>query len=248
MNEKINALIRLDALDRGLAVLKQGLGQLNPAREALRQKKAARAAQADGAKKSLTDAQVQKKSLELEIDAKDQLVRKNGNELGAVKSNDAYKALLSQIDAAKKEKAALEDQVLVLMETIETFQKTAKEDDVAVKRDLAAIDAEVALLDAQESEYIAKVAAQQADRDAFAASVPADAKARYDAIRRGREDFQVLTLATNMTCGGCRTHLPPTVINEVMKGKDLVSCDTCSRILYIAPKPVSPEPTAPAVQ
>jgi predicted nucleic acid-binding Zn-ribbon protein len=247
LNDKITALIRLQEIDQAWETLRQALAGLGPARDALRARKTARAAQAEGAKKSLTDAQVQKKNLELDIDAKDLLLRKNGGELSAVKSNDAYKALLAQMDQAKKEKIALEDQVLLLMETIERLQKTSKEDEAAAKKDQADLDAQIAALDAQEAELKTGAAVKESERNAFAAEVPADARGRYEAIRRGRDGFQGLALVSNMTCGGCRTVLPPTVVNEIMKGKDLVSCETCSRILYIAPKPVSPEPAAPAV-
>jgi hypothetical protein len=50
------------------------------------------------------DAQLNRKNSELEIDAKDQAVRKHSGELNSVKSNDAYKALVLEIEAAKKEK------------------------------------------------------------------------------------------------------------------------------------------------
>lgn len=50
------------------------------------------------------DAQLNRKNSKMEIDAKDQAVRKHSGELNNVKSNDAYKALVSEIEAAKKEK------------------------------------------------------------------------------------------------------------------------------------------------
>jgi predicted nucleic acid-binding Zn-ribbon protein len=72
-----------------------------------------------------------------------------------------------------------------------------------------------------------------------------DVRTPYERVMRGgaRKKPVVVAIAGNV-CGGCKTALPPSVINEVMKGKELISCDTCSSILHIPPK--AAEPAAPA--
>jgi predicted nucleic acid-binding Zn-ribbon protein len=240
VNEKIPQLIRLQEMDKNIDAARRSLARLTPERDALKADILALQTRQSDAKKSLTDAQVQKKNLEIEIDTKDQLVRKHSGQLNGVKSNDAYKALLSEIDAAKKEKSTLEDQVLVLMESIDALQKEQKAADAEVQQHRAEIEKKIAAVDARETEARAQIAQQQAERDAFAAAIPADARARYEAIQRGRPEFMVIVPVNGMTCGGCRTLLTPDAVNQAMKGKELVSCESCSRLLYIVPqeKPV----------
>ena len=237
MNEKIASLIRLQEMDKELDALRASVDRLSPERESLKAQIAASAARFDAGKKSLTDAQVQKKNLEIEIDTQDQQVRKHSGQLNSVKSNDAYKALLLEIEAAKKQKSDLEDQVLVLMETIEKLQKQSKEDDVAAQRERADIEKKIAALDAEEAQGRAAVAAKTAERDAFAAAAPADARSRYESVQRGRPGFVVVVPVSGMTCGGCRTLLTADTVNQAMKGKEIVACDSCSRLLFIVPKP-----------
>ncbi len=53
-----------------------------------------------------------KKEKEMELAAREEKIKNNNLELNSVKSNDAYKALLTEIDNAKIEKTAFEDEIL----------------------------------------------------------------------------------------------------------------------------------------
>lgn len=198
------------------------------------------------AKTSLVEAQVQRKNFELDVDAQDQAVRKASGELGNVKSNEAYKALLSQIDDAKKKKTVLEDQILIWMETIESLQRDLKVQEKALQEDKAQLESRRAALVQEADRLKSEESRRQADRGAFVATLPTALVARYDRIRRGRPHFQVMALIKKNNCGGCRTTLPHSVVNDVMKGKELHACETCSRIFYILPE--EPKPLEEASQ
>lgn len=240
MNDAIIGLIRLQEMDKELETFRQGVSKTGPRRAAIAARRAELMAAQDQSKKSLIDTQLNRKNLELEIETKDQAVRKHSGELNSVKSNDAYKALIQEIEVAKKEKVVLEDQVLVLMEKIDALQKEAKSSDLETQRLLAELDGQDRSLDAEEAELKAKVEAKKVERDAFAGGLSVDARARYEAIQRGRPGFVAVVPINAMVCGGCRTGLPPNIVNQVMKGKEIITCDSCSRILYLVPKPVEP--------
>src|SRR5690242_7519889 len=102
MNQIIASLSKLQDLDQALDDLSQARDGVAPQRERLKAEFQSVQSQFDGAKKSLTQIQVEKKNLELDIESKEQAVRKHSSELNAVKSNEAYKGLLTQIEEAKK--------------------------------------------------------------------------------------------------------------------------------------------------
>lgn len=233
----------MQEMDKELETLRQGVSKTGPRRAAIAARRAGSLAAQEQSKKSLLDAQLNRKNLELEIDAKDLAVRKHSGELNSVKSNDAYKALIQEIEAAKKEKVLLEDHVLVLMEKIETLQKEAKASDVEAQKTRVELDTLDRALDAEEADLKAKAEAKKAERDGFAAGLASDARARYEAIQRGRMGFVAVVPVNAMVCGGCRTGLTPNLVNQVMKGKEIVTCESCSRILYIVPKPADPAPS-----
>jgi predicted nucleic acid-binding Zn-ribbon protein len=245
MNETISSLLKLQEMDLALEDLRKAKSALGPRRDKIKEDLRKLLAAFEDGKKSLTDAQVQKRTLEADVEAKEQSIRKHTGELNSVKSNDAYKALLSEIDAAKKEKAAVEDGILEVMESLDRLMKESKEREKTLAADKASFDAQLSAVDDEERRLDGEIAGKSAEREAFAAALPEDARKPYDAVRRGRSGFAVLAEARDMTCLGCRTRLPPDVVNSAMKGKGIILCESCSRILYVRPAPpaAAPAPT-----
>jgi hypothetical protein len=46
-----------------------------------------------------------------------------------------------------------------------------------------------------------------------------------------RDGLALVPLVSD-ACGGCHRRLPPQVINQVYLKADLVTCESCNRILY----------------
>ncbi len=196
------------------------------------------------AKDKLTAAQLKKKELEGEAEAKQKLVQKHQSELNSLKSNDAYKAMLSEIEGAKAAVVQIEDQILVAMETIDTADKTFKENEKKLKSDEAALKAEVSALEGQKAAAGAAAAQRKEARDAFAKAIPAAILARYDTIRAKRDGIAIVAMINN-SCAGCHMTLPPHTVNDVKTAKAVVICESCNRILY-NPAPVDAPSVAPA--
>ncbi len=240
MNEKITLLLKLQDIDKALDSLEQDKESISPRREGLRADIQTLIDQFEETKKGLTDAQVAKKNLELDIDAREQSVQKNNSELNNVKTNEAYKALLTQIDEAKKSKAKLEDEVLELMEKAEQFQKDLKEREKILQQNKGELEKKIAGLDSEEALLESKSVEKKKEREAYVQSLPDGIFQRYEEIRRGRSGFVAVVPVNEMICGGCRTSIPPGTVNEAMKGKDIVSCESCSRLLYVPPSESQP--------
>ena len=147
------------------------------------------------------------------------LLYTSSDELNSVKSNEAYKALVLEIEAAKKEKILLEDQVLVLMEKIEVLQKESKIAEAESQKRRGDLEAQDRALDAEEAELKSKAEAKKAERESFAGGLSADVLSRYESIQRGRPGFVAVVPINAMVCGGCRTGLTPNL--DVYKRQEL---------------------------
>lgn len=189
---------------------------------------------AKDSKAHLISLQSQKKQLDLDIDAKEKLVAKHQAELSAVKSNDAYKALLNEIAAAKDEIHAAEDRDLAVMEQIEAAEKTAKESEKGFKEEETALQAQLAAIELKRGELRAKISAVASERKAAADAVPAEALSRYEAIREKRGSLVVVPVEHNC-CTGCHMTLSPGKTQEMQKTKGFIMCDSCTRILFMRP-------------
>lgn len=182
-------------------------------------------------KKSLTKLQLAKKEKELELESKEAAIRKHSAELNAVKSNDAYKALLSEIDGAKKGKSALENEILDIMEGIEKEALVIKENEKLLKAKEGESASRIAALQEELKKIEAEIAHLEAERKVFGETIPRELISRYEDIRESRGGCAIVPI-DGENCGGCQMVLRPQVINDVCKNSDIVVCDSCSRILF----------------
>lgn len=185
----------------------------------------------EAAKKHLTQFQLDKKNRELELESKEQQIKKHNTELNSIKSNDAYRALLSEIEGCKKVKSGLENDILELMDMMEKEAVAIKENDKAVKEKENGFKAEIKTLESELSSVKADIQKFESERAGFAKNIPDDILSRYEYIRESRDGIAVVPMDGN-NCGGCHIVLRPALINEVRKGQDVVVCDSCSRIIY----------------
>ena len=241
MNEQLAALVKLQEFDLGLEALRKKGESLLGEREALNKEIADLKAGLEAGKAALTQLQLKKKQMELDIDGKDQQVKKFQGELNNVKTNDAYKTLLKEIEQAKTEKGALEDDLLVVLQGIEDAQKDTKVKEQTHKNEEQAVQGRIAAAEKALVELAAQAEEKKKLRDEFAAGVPSAARERYEAIRKGKGALAVAPVNGD-SCGGCRQKLPLHVINDVNKNQSLVFCNSCSRILFSQQPSPSPSP------
>ena len=182
-------------------------------------------------KKNLVKLQMAKKEKELELDSKEQLIRKHSSELNAIKSNDTYKALLAEIDNDKKGKNALENQILDIMEGIEKEGVVIKENEKLLKVKESESAAKITVLQEELKRIEEELTALETQRNEYASQLPAELLSKYDYIRESRQGLAVVPVEGE-NCGGCHMTLRPAIINDVCKHKDLIMCDSCSRILF----------------
>jgi len=185
-----------------------------------------------------TQVALARKAKEAEVADRDAAIAKHQKELNAVKSNDAFKALVHEIDLAKAQKDKLEDEILQLMEEADTVLKAQKEEGVAAKKLEAESAVKTSAIEKQRAEIEAKSSAAAAERDQVAAKLAPAALSKYESIRSRRKGVAVVP-ALKDSCGGCHMQLPAYVQVEVRKGGALTACPNCTRILYV-PAPPAP--------
>jgi predicted nucleic acid-binding Zn-ribbon protein len=234
MENELNLLIQLQEHDAALDALQEKIASANVQIAAKTKEADALKASLKSAKDALTAAQMKKKQLEGEAESKEQLVKKHQGELNSLKSNDAYKAMLGEIEQAKQAVNKIEEDILAAMESVDAAEKDLKAKEQKVKAEEGAMKSAIAAMQAEADKIVADEKAKRALRDEFAITVPATLVARYNAIRK-RGGLAIVALVNN-TCSGCRMKLTANKVNEVVKAKAMIVCDSCSRILYV-PKP-----------
>jgi predicted nucleic acid-binding Zn-ribbon protein len=146
-----------------------------------------------------------------------------------VKSNEAYTALLSEMEQAKEAISEAETHVLEAMDGIEAARTTLAAAEERVARSLREIEAEEQACDAQESELAERVRNLEAERTGLLGGLERELAARYDKVAGRR--IPAVVVVVRETCEGCRVGIPPQSFIEILKGKSLVACGTCQRLL-----------------
>lgn len=190
--------------------------------------------------KSMTYS-MKKKDLEAQVEDKEKLIKKHQGELNSLKSNDAYKAMLGEIQAAKDAQAKIEDDILNLMEAIDTADKDYKSTEQKLKSDENVIKTQIQDLEKQKADLESENTKKKEERTTFSASISAGSLTQYESIRVRRGGVAIVPLIAN-SCGGCRMNMTQNQLIQIKKAKEVVYCNNCTRIIYVPAPDVSVTP------
>lgn len=231
MLEAIEKLLILQDRDKAILRVRAELANIGPERTYLQAKIASVQAGAESSRLQVRQIESDRKKIELEVQAKKQLIEKYSLQQFQTKKNEEYRALAHEIETCKQAIAKLEDAELELMEKAEIAQREAS---VRVKEseDLRrVVEKQIADLDGREANLKNEAAALESNRNQLAAVVESAALSRYERLLKSKGEKAIVGIDHGV-CGGCHMKLPTQVIVSCKGEGDLVGCPNCGRILY----------------
>jgi predicted nucleic acid-binding Zn-ribbon protein len=233
------ALIALQKLDTAADAVRKRLAELPGQLQALDADLAAAAAALDGVKGRMQENQHARRALEKDVAAVDTRLARFDDHKAAVKTNQEYTALLHEIAGAKQEKDAIEEKILVLMETADLLAGELKADERALAEKKKHGDVAKAALTGERAQLDAELARLAHERAGEARGVDAPALARYELLLKQRRGLAVARMIGEM-CGACQMRLRPHFAQIIRRNDEIVPCESCHRILYyVEPAPGS---------
>lgn len=175
-------------------------------------------------------AERQRRSLERELEGSQAQLVKTQTKLRGVKTNKEYSAVLAEIDTGKQHIAALEDQILELMEVAESQRQKRQQQEHHVQRSEQELARQAERVRQAQAVLGEKVAAEEVERQHLVADVESDLYARYEQLS-GMRDRQAVVLVQEGACGGCHLTVQPQLISELRRQDALITCPHCQRIL-----------------
>jgi predicted nucleic acid-binding Zn-ribbon protein len=185
------------------------------------------------AKEQLAQLVGSRKKIEFEVGDWRERVKKFKSQTSAVKTNEAYKALLHEIANAENEVAKLEDSQLEQMMAVEESEKKVKMAEASLAESGQTVVAERKRIENAAREVNRKMHAEMAVREKIAAQIPEEIADRYSRLAK-RHHGIALAEAVAEQCRGCGMRLLPHLFQELVRAEDreLHFCDNCGRILY----------------
>src|SRR5580692_8175835 len=133
MHPHLKPLIELQAVDLRLIGIRERLALFPKRLAEVEARVTAARQQVAAAKESLLTGQKERKTYEMDVDQWKERAKKYRGQSSEVKSNEAYKALLHEIQNAEDEVGKAEDRLLDRMVAGEEYERQVKAAEIAVK-------------------------------------------------------------------------------------------------------------------
>jgi predicted nucleic acid-binding Zn-ribbon protein len=218
--------LRRNELSERLAGFPKRLAEVEARVEAARKKLAA-------SREALTTSLKDRKKYELDVEQWKEKARKYKDQIYEVKTNEAYKALQHEIQAAEAEIAGAEDRLLERMVAGEDYERQVKAAEQALKEIETATQAERGRIQAEQATAQKELEQATAERENTVAAIPPDLVEHYQRIAR-KHDGVALAEVRDETCTLCRVRVRPHVFQELRRenSEEIFHCESCTRILY----------------
>ena len=235
MHPDLEILVDLHHADVELRRFEQELLSLPQRKEAIEAQILADRAALDAARAELDGRSKERRRLELDVQDFEARRSKYKGQLGEVKTNKEYTALLHEIENVEREIRTREDHILDAMESIEVGQAAVKTEEAAFKQVEAARRDEIRALETAMQECQGKREEVAAGREKRAALLNPDVLAEYARILKRRGT--ALAEAKDGACTTCHVKLRAQVFVDVKRNDGIIHCSSCSRIMFFNPPP-----------
>jgi len=231
VRETLLQLVELQRLDDELHRISEALEALPAQREASQQRLEAGRQRLAEVEEQFEGRQLGLRQAETALQDAEALRKRLEAQQSQVKTNEAYTALLHEIEAANEAISEAETRILESMDATQeggASLETARSELAQLERGTAA---ELEELEERGKTLIGEQGETQAARADLAGQISEPALKKYTRVLERKRP--AIALVENEVCMGCRVGISPQLYVDVIEGKDLIACRTCKRILIL---------------
>ncbi len=233
MLDDVQNLLQLQKADQEVARLNAEVAALPKRVAAIEQKLAGTKARVEAAREAIAADDAARRKYDQQIQDARAKISKYRDQSLAVKNNEQYKALMSEIEHAEKEIAGCEEKTLEMMVGTEPKNEALKAVEAELAAETAAVAKEKQAAEATSAKDATLLASEQAKRSKLRAKVSEEWLTRYERVMKFRGSG--LAAIRDGQCTACRVRLRPQVFAEVKTHQHMMACDSCQRIIYYDP-------------
>jgi uncharacterized protein len=179
--------------------------------------------------------QVAHKGKEGDLSAKEAAIKKSQTQLLQLKTNKEYTAMQQEIAGFKADQSLIEDEILALLDQMDAAKTALVREQGALAEKKSVMESTKQELTQEGQQLERELADLQTQRAEKSGQVPAHVLSRYERILSNREGVALVPVA-HESCGGCSMSVPPQVVHQLRVGEELITCESCARILYWDPE------------
>jgi len=172
-----------------------------------------------------------KKEKEGLLDEINEKIKKLRGRTSEIKTNKEYQAHLKEIESVETQQRGVEEEVLFLMEAVDTAQRELKGDEGKVKIEEARIEAFKKKLEEEVGETERELDALKLQREQLVKGIEGELYHLYVQLLETKKGLAVVETRGEV-CQGCYMNIPPQLFVEIKKNEKIIQCPQCNRILY----------------
>jgi len=181
-------------------------------------------------KNRLAANQKERRDLDAEIQMIQSKISKHRDQLYEVKTNEAYKTMLHEIEGEEAKIRGIEDQVLEKMVEAEQLDRFVHEAGARLEGEKQRVAGEKKQLETERASDEALRREAEERRKILAAALNETTLRLYEKTRKSRGTAVVQVV--DASCGGCHVKLRPQFYNEVRSSEAVLTCESCGCILF----------------
>ena len=227
-------LVELQKADLELARLNTQLEAIPKTIARIEAQLAASRKRVEDARAAIKAGESAKRGFEQEVGSLNEKIAKFRSQSSSVKTNEQYKALLSEIAHAEGEIAGYEEKILGVMVNADSLQSQLAAAEAALKSESVEVERQKTEATREADTQRAAAAQAQARSRELRKQMDDSLLATYDRVLKSR-GFAVAEVLEHR-CTACQVLLRPQVLSNIRAGQEVVHCDSCGRILYYVPE------------
>jgi len=230
----LKLVIRLQEIDNRLADLNREISALPVHISEIEKKLIAHERKLEADRAALAANQKERKKCDADIQTQDQKISKLKDQTLQAKTNDQYRAFQNEIEFCQAEVRKSEDRILELMSESEPLDRNVRAAEAALKAEKAEVEAEKQVARERTAEDQKAKADLMKERGEIVAGITPPVYQRYTRIAKMRRGIGVAE-AVDGRCSVCNMALRLQFSQDLKKGEQVLSCESCGRILYYNP-------------
>lgn len=231
MNAELSQLIKIQEVDLEIKRLQEEVTSHPVRQKELEDKFAASVKEYLDLKQELDDARTARRNLEANLEIEQQKHQKFKNDLMKATNEREYTTAIREVDITAKAISSHETEILKLMEKIEKLEARVAEQTPEMEARRSGVDHQLAAWNEELNRNREKLETLLFERPPLIEALSPAGRATYDRLSKMRSGTP-LAEARDYSCMACRMKIRPQVFSDIRRGEQIITCESCGRILY----------------
>jgi predicted nucleic acid-binding Zn-ribbon protein len=241
VRQQIQVLVKLQGVELEIRKIKHALSQVERLTAELDAQLHEFASTVENSQGRIQELMKTSRALDSELQMNQGRIAKSHEKLRSVKTNKEYQSGLKEIEDLGTIVSKTEDDILAVMEQIESAQLELKSHTARLEAQSGRIrsEKESVLQEALESQ--GALQRMEAEAARLCGQAAPDVLALYRRVQAKKADGIAIVPVCAAVCRGCNVNIPPQMYNELQRVDRLKNCPNCERIIFWEDEESRPE-------